>query len=145
MKAQKDIEMNEPLAFYGVSDDARIFSLIAKIKKGISFAVFDKVLKSSPFKISEWAVFLHLSDRTMQRYQKENKTFEAIHAEKIYEISMLTSYGVTVFGSLENFNSWLNAKNLAMGGIVPKTLLDSSFGIQVIKDELGRIEHGIFA
>ena len=73
MKAHKDFEMNEPLAFYGVSDDARIFSLIEKIKKGVSFAVFDKVLKSSPFKISEWAVFLHLSDRTMQRYQKENK------------------------------------------------------------------------
>ncbi|MCD8529159.1 MAG: DUF2384 domain-containing protein [Chitinophagales bacterium] len=145
IKEEEGLFLNEPQAVYGISDDIRIYALIEKIKNGISFHAFNNMAKKSPFKITEWAGFLHISDRTMQRYQKENKTFEAIHTEKIYEVSMLTNYGVQVFGSLDNFNQWLNAKNLAMGGLVPKTLLDNTFGIQAIKDELGRIEHGVFA
>ena len=80
-----------------------------------------------------------------RRNQKENKNFDALYTEKIYEVSMLTNYGVEVFGSIDNFNQWLSTSNVALGGIVPKTLLDSTFGIQVLKDELGRIEHGILA
>lgn len=143
--SNKNLVVEEPMAVYAVADDSSIFTLIEKIKKGISFNAFSKLVKNTPFKISEWAGFLHISERTMQRYQKENKNFDALYTEKIYEVSMLTNYGVEVFGSIDNFNQWLSTSNVALGGIVPKTLLDSTFGIQVLKDELGRIEHGILA
>ncbi len=58
---------------------------------------------------------------------------------------MLNKYGIEVFGKQDNFNVWLNTKNIALGGIKPKELLDSSFGIQILKDELTRIEQGILA
>lgn len=141
----KILVIEEPLAVYAAADDSSVFALIEKIKKGISFNAFLKLIKNTPFKISDWAGFLHISERTMQRYQKENKNFDAIYTEKIYEVSMLTNYGVQVFGSIEGFNLWLSTSNVALGGIVPKNLLDSTFGIQALKDELGRIEHGIFA
>jgi len=32
-----------------------------------------------------------------------------------------------------------------MGGISPKELLDTTMGINMVHDQLGRIEHGIFA
>jgi len=31
------------------------------------------------------------------------------------------------------------------GSLKPKSLLDSSFGIRMISDQLGRIEHGVLA
>ena len=40
---------------------------------------------------------------------------------------------------------WLDAENIALGGVKPKSLLDSTFGIEIVKDELTRIEHGILA
>jgi putative toxin-antitoxin system antitoxin component (TIGR02293 family) len=58
---------------------------------------------------------------------------------------MLYYYGIEVFGGQERFNTWLTTKNTALGGIKPKDLLDSSFGIQMLKDELTRIEHGVLA
>ncbi len=143
MKNQDKIE--EPIAVYANFDDSSIYALIEKVKNGLSFKAFSQIAKLNPFKFSEWASFLHLSDRTMQRYQKENKTFDSIYTEKIFEVSILTKYGVEVLGSLENYNTWLNTPNIPLGNIIPKSLLDNTFGIQALKDELGRIEHGVFA
>ena len=39
----------------------------------------------------------------------------------------------------------MNSKILALGGIKPRELLDSSIGIEILNDELTAIEYGIFA
>jgi putative toxin-antitoxin system antitoxin component (TIGR02293 family) len=81
----------------------------------------------------------------LQRYKKEKGKFNATTSEKIIEITMLNKYGIEVFGEQDKFNTWLKTENIALGGIRPKELLDSSFGIQILKDELTRIEQGILA
>jgi len=81
----------------------------------------------------------------MQRYKKESGTFGAVSSEKIVEITMLYKYGVSVFGEKQKFDTWLNIKNVALGGIKPKELLDTSFGIGLLKDELSNIEYGVLA
>ena len=80
----------------------------------------------------------------MQRYQKENKTFDISSSEKIIQITILYEFGVSVFGNKENFDSWLITKNVALGS-KPIELLDTVFGIEIINNELIKIEHGIFA
>ncbi|MCH8317933.1 MAG: DUF2384 domain-containing protein [Bacteroidetes bacterium] len=53
--------------------------------------------------------------------------------------------GLDVFVDSQKFNTWLESQNIALGGIKPKDLLDNTFGINMIKDELSRIEHGVLA
>ncbi|ANI88420.1 hypothetical protein A9P82_03345 [Arachidicoccus ginsenosidimutans] len=137
--------VNEAAVAYGIAENNNIFSLINTIKHGIKFPAFKTIVERSPFSIGEWSNFLHLSERTMQRYSKENKAFDPIYSEKILEITMLNNYGKEVFGDEENYNTWLQTKNIALGGITPKALMDSTFGIKLIKDELTRIEHGVLA
>ena len=81
----------------------------------------------------------------MQRYKKEEATFDVIHSERIIHLTLLFKYGIEVFGTKEKFKSWLETDILALGNIKPNQLLDNSFGIDLVKDELGRIEHGILA
>ena len=130
---------------YGAIDDQDILSLIHLVRQGIKFPVFVNFMEKSPFDLTEWPGFLHLSERTMQRYKKEERTFDSLQSEKILEIALLYKKGIEVFGNKEKFNSWLETKNLALGKIKPKELFDSSFGIGLLKDELTRIEHGILA
>lgn len=130
---------------YNLVDDSSILNLIEIVRQGIKFSNFTDLVKLSPFNLSEWSGFLHLSDRTMQRYKKEKTTFSNIHSEKILQITLLFNYGVEVFGNKKKFNTWLETENLALGQIKPKDLLDSSFGIDLVKDELTRIEHGVLA
>lgn len=138
-------QLSEPLITYATLDDRNAFSLINAIKEGVNFSFFEHLAKSIPFTLREWSAYLHLSERSLQRYKKQKGTFNAITSEKIIEITMLNKFGIEVFGNQENFNVWLNTKNVALGSIKPKELLDSSFGIQLLKDELIRIEHGILA
>jgi putative toxin-antitoxin system antitoxin component (TIGR02293 family) len=81
----------------------------------------------------------------MQRYRNEKRTFDPLQSEKIIEIALLYNKGVEVFGSAEKLNTWLETNNLALGDIKPKSLLDNTFGISILKDELIAIEHGVLA
>jgi putative toxin-antitoxin system antitoxin component (TIGR02293 family) len=130
---------------YSTVDDKNVLGIIDIVRHGISYKEFDKIVGDTPFSLTEWANYLQVSERTIQRNQKENKAFQPIQSERIVEVSMLYKYGVEVFGNKDNFDTWLNTKSIALGGRIPKDLLDTKFGISLVKDELGRIEHGILA
>lgn len=137
--------LNEAAISYQTLGNKSIMSLIKTVREGISFSAFMALVNKSPFNVNEWSAFLHLSERTMQRYKKEEKAFDPIHSEKILEITLLYKKGVEVFGDTERFNAWLQANNIALGNVKPRELLDNTFGISLLKDELGRIEHGVLA
>jgi putative toxin-antitoxin system antitoxin component (TIGR02293 family) len=130
---------------YSAITDKDTVSLITLARKGIQYSFFLRIAKNSPFTPNEWSAILHLSERTLQRYQKQKKSFDPIHSEKIIEIIILNNKGAEVFGDSELFNKWLESENIALGGVKPKELLDNTFGINLIKDELIRIEHGVLA
>jgi putative toxin-antitoxin system antitoxin component (TIGR02293 family) len=135
--------VEESALTYGNVNDKDTFRLMDAIRAGINFPDFTSIARQSSFSMNEWSGFLHLSERTMQRYHKEKKTFDPLSSEKILEIVLLTRLGIEVFGSSEKFNSWLDTINVALGGKKPKEFLDNTFGIGLLKDELTRIEHGI--
>lgn len=130
---------------YSLIDDRDVFMLITTVREGIQYATFQRIADKIPFNIGEWSNFLHLSERTFQRYKKEKRKFDPLHSEKILEITLVYNKGVEVFGDKANFDAWLEAKNVALGNIRPKELLDSTFGIGLLRDELIRIEHGVLA
>jgi putative toxin-antitoxin system antitoxin component (TIGR02293 family) len=139
------MEIFDPKVAYSSIDDINSLSLIKMVRNGIGFAAFDKFANISPFSQNEWSTYLHLSERTMQRYRSEKRTFDPLQSEKIIEIALFYNKGVEVFGTAVKFNSWLETDNLALGNIKPKMLLDNSFGINMLRDELTAIEYGILA
>ncbi|QCR21874.1 antitoxin Xre/MbcA/ParS toxin-binding domain-containing protein [Pontibacter sp. SGAir0037] len=130
---------------YKLVDDKDVFMLISAVREGITYAIFNSIAIRFPFSTAEWSNFLHLSERTFQRYKKEKRTFDPLHSEKILEIILVYNKGIEVFGEKEKFDAWLDATNVALGGVKPKELLDNTFGINLLKDELTRIEYGVLA
>ena len=141
----KNNELNEAYVRYDSLGNGNIVHLIHYARKGLSFAHFLQLSRNTPFSASEWSNILHISERTMQRYKKDGLTFEPLQSERILEIALLQRKGAEIFGSPEKFFSWLKTSNVALGSIAPRELLDNSFGIGLLKDELTRIEHGVLA
>jgi putative toxin-antitoxin system antitoxin component (TIGR02293 family) len=129
---------------FGSITNKDAYNLIAITRDGISFSVFVGVMKKTPFSLIEWSNFLNMSLRTMQRYQKKKKPFDPIYSQRIMEVNLLYNQGVEVFGDNERFDTWLGTKSIALGGVKPKELMDTTFGIDILKKELNAIEHGIF-
>ena len=115
------------------------------VHTGISYNTFETQSKKVPFTQQDWSKALQLSERTFQRYKKDNKRFEGLYTEKILEIILLFKRGNTIFGSEDLFYTWLNTPSQAMGHIIPITIIDNTFGIQAVNQELGKIEQGVFA
>jgi putative toxin-antitoxin system antitoxin component (TIGR02293 family) len=136
--------MNNPKKYVFNEDEDEV-NLANMAREGVSFYRLTKLSEYIQLGMQEWAEYLHLSERTMQRYKKEGKTFDPIYSEKIIIIELLYKKGINIFGIKDNFYTWMDTVSVALGGVKPKDMLDTNFGITMIYDELGRIEHGIFA
>jgi len=130
---------------YVFNEDEDEVNLANMAREGVSFYRLTKLSEYIQLGMQEWAEYLHLSERTMQRYKKEGKTFDPIYSEKIIIIELLYKKGINIFGIKDNFYTWMDTVSVALGGVKPKDMLDTNFGITMVYDELGRIEHGIFA
>lgn len=128
--------------FIEEDDDSNLTNVV---REGVSYYRFTKLSEYIQLTLQDWAEYLHLSERTMQRYKKEGKKFDPIHSERIVVIELLYKKGIEIFGIKDNFYTWMDTVSIALGNVKPKDLLDTSFGISMVYDELGRIEHGIFA
>jgi putative toxin-antitoxin system antitoxin component (TIGR02293 family) len=125
-----------------LSDKLLMFNLI---RKGVSFPFFEKIQLFSPFSELEWASFLEISTKSLQRYKLSSGFhFKSLQSEKIVEIFEILCKGLEVFGSMATFEKWLKTVNFALGNEQPMSLLSSSYGKELVLTELIHIEHGIF-
>jgi putative toxin-antitoxin system antitoxin component (TIGR02293 family) len=127
--------------FNGVKNNS---DFIACIREGIPRKALDELMDYTGITTNEITAILHISERTLRRYTPQQKLNES-QTERLIEIAKLYSRGEEVFGSLDAFKEWMNSTVMALGNKKPKTFLDTSIGIDMLMNELGRIEHGIFA
>ena len=127
--------------FSGITN---VTDFITVIRKGVSKKAIDKLMEITGITSNEMAFIIRLSDRTLRRY-KSQTLLNPEQSEKVVELARLYSRGEEAFGNLENFKEWMNSTVMALGNKRPKEFLDTSLGIDILMDELGRIEHGIFA
>lgn len=105
---------------------------------------FEKIAALVPFTQKEWANILHLSERTLQRYAKDNNSFEGIYVDRILQLEQLIHMGLETFINAEAFYEWLRKEKKVLGHNLNFESLYSSQGIQDLIDQLGRIQYGVY-
>jgi putative toxin-antitoxin system antitoxin component (TIGR02293 family) len=113
--------------------------------KDFTYTEFKKIADKAPFTQAEWATLLHISERTLQRYAKNNGVFAPINAERAMHISKVIKEGISTFGNVNLFYSWLKRNPYMLEGNLSFDSLTTIEGIQKVMTQLGRIQHGILA
>ncbi|MES2808872.1 MAG: antitoxin Xre/MbcA/ParS toxin-binding domain-containing protein [Bacteroidota bacterium] len=155
-----DSNLNEPLALYATQpaslfsnlfgstasqfDLMSDFDILTATRKGLSKYLLMAFAKRISLTLFEFANILHISERTLQRYD-DKEIIKTEYAEKAVELARLYTRGEEVFGSLDKFKLWMKTPLYVFKGETPVSLLDTSIGFDIVFKELGRIEHGIFA
>ena len=134
----KPSKVEDPEAIYHISKPI-------KIARDISFNDFQKMASKVDFTQKEWADILHISERTLQRYSRDNGSFNSGALDRIYQINKVFQRGKEVFGSYQKFNLWLRDNPYMLEGRLSIYSLASIEGINNVLTQLGRIEHGILA
>lgn len=143
MKKYKDNFQDSSL----ISDitDNFYISNIQKARKGVPFSKAITIADQLNLTMQELADILHVSLRTLQRYDP-NKIMDVGISTKILRLESLALHGAEVFGKdYKAFAKWLRLEVPTLEGKSPISYLDTSFGLDWIDQILGQIEHGIFA
>jgi putative toxin-antitoxin system antitoxin component (TIGR02293 family) len=118
---------------------------IMPITKDFNFKEFKKIADKVPFTQKEWSDILHISERTLQRYAKDDGNFNFSVTDRILQIDKVIKRGIEVFGNIDKFISWLKSNPYMLEGRLSLQSLGSFEGINMVLTQLGRIEHGLFA
>ncbi len=124
----------EPEVLYVSSIDTQIFKITQ----------FEKLSKKLLFSQVEWAEILHISDRTLQRYIKENKPFEGLYAEHLMQLDNMANLALETFSDSEKIKNWLISPKYVLGKTLNFSSLKSFWGVKLISNELGRILYGVY-
>jgi putative toxin-antitoxin system antitoxin component (TIGR02293 family) len=121
------------------------FSLVSAAHEGVSVAAFFDLLDITGLSQVELASLLDVSAKTMTRYRQEGKKLNALNSEQVLKIIALYQKGIEVFGSLGSFNRWLRKPAFGLHTNIPLVFLQTSGGIDLILEELVRLEYGALA
>ena len=89
--------------------------------------------------ISDW---LNVSVKTFREYKKPQTTFKGNVKEQVLLLLSLIKHGIMVFGSVDEFDQWLNRKNFYFDNKSPTSFLNTVTGIKYVDDRLTAMEYG---
>lgn len=135
---QKALKVNEPAALYAAPH-------FMPLVKDFDYKEFKKIADKIPLSQKEWSEILHISERTLQRYAKDNGVFSFSVIDRILQIDKVVKRGIEVFGTRDKFFNWLKINPPALEGNLSVHSLASFEGISSVLNQITRIEHGVLA
>lgn len=66
-------------------------------------------------------------------------------SEQTIEMSKLYTKALSIFTDDEATKRWFITPNCALGNQIPIGLINTSFGLKMVSDVLGRIEYGVYS
>jgi putative toxin-antitoxin system antitoxin component (TIGR02293 family) len=90
------------------------------------------------------ADLLPVTERTLQRYTANQHLNPAV-SEQVLHIAEILAKGSEVFQEKEKLLLWLNTPHQVFSGHTPFAMLSSRFGAELVLEELGRIEFGVYS
>ncbi len=115
--------------------------LIGRIRTGVKKADWKQLISYTDSTEKEFEHILPASISSMHKkavYGKET-------SERIYELARLFGLGYYVFDTKEDFKKWLMTPSKTLGNKIPFDLLDSSFGFEIVENEISRIQYNVYS
>jgi putative toxin-antitoxin system antitoxin component (TIGR02293 family) len=114
------------------------------VRKGVPKLAIDYLAKVLGIPMTKMAILLNLSYKTLTR-KNTIDLLDTPVSSHAYEIADTIAKGLSVFEDEDRLNRWLNKGNRALNGAKPFDLLDTSTGIKLVNQMLGRIEEGVYS
>ena len=120
------------------------FDLMKLGSRGVSKRALTNLANYLGLSTGQMAHLLPVSERTIQRHNASAPFSRAV-SEHLLHIAEVAAKGSEVFEDRDHLLSWLNQPSIALANEIPLHLLKSRFGADMVLEELGRMEHGIFS
>jgi putative toxin-antitoxin system antitoxin component (TIGR02293 family) len=113
-----------------------------QIESGVPGKAIPNLLLLLDFTREDFSVLLGRARKTLNELEQRAHLSRS-DSDLLYRIARALVYAVNVFGETGYAVQWLKAPNEALGGAVPLNLLATVEGDEIVRTELGTIEHGL--
>jgi putative toxin-antitoxin system antitoxin component (TIGR02293 family) len=150
-KIKEDAMLNQPTtlgirAILGLKDLGESpLDMVAAVRRGLSYTAVSRVAEALHISTGQLAEYLPVTERTLQRYQKEKQKLDRDLSDHLLQIARVFARCQEVMEDAERARRWLQTPSIPLGNVPPISLLDTYTGVEMVMDELGRIEHGVAA
>lgn len=121
------------------------YMLVIQAHEGISAKKMQELMLETQHDKAFFANILHISPKTIDRYIKEDKKFNPTESEKMLKLEQVYDWGKEVFGNIESFNRWIEKPAYGLDDQIPKMLMQTHGGLELVEEELIRIAYGALA
>ncbi|MGE0932491.1 type II RES/Xre toxin-antitoxin system antitoxin [Peijinzhouia sedimentorum] len=149
---RKVAKIKEQKRVWTINSDGRSFEWSGKmervsiIREGIPYQYIEIISEKLNLPVKSILAIFGIPQTTYNKKKSEHALLDSRDSELIILITELIDYGLEVFNDeKDKFQRWLKKPNLALGGNTPINLLDTTTGIEEVKNSLNRIEFGNFA
>jgi putative toxin-antitoxin system antitoxin component (TIGR02293 family) len=119
-------------------------ALIDLLRRGLPIEAMDLSVQVLGLTSEETSHVLGIPARTLARRRK-GRQLKPDESDRLFRIARLAAHALEVFDDEEQASGWFHDAIPALGNQAPVSLLDTEAGVLLVDNELGRIEHGMFA
>ncbi len=119
------------------------YEIIKIAQKGLPKQSADIFSKAVGLTDREMVRILNMSERTFHRYQPET-LLDTGATEKLLQLALIYQKGEEIFEDLAIFKDWMHQPHVLFNEKSPLEMLDTHTGLQLVKDEIGRIEYNVY-
>ncbi|MGE0770313.1 MAG: antitoxin Xre/MbcA/ParS toxin-binding domain-containing protein [Cyclobacteriaceae bacterium] len=136
--------MNGALGILGLKEKEDANSIYFLIEKGLPKSAFLKAKKTTGLSNQVLAEILSVSAKTIEK-KKASDRFDDTASERLYRLAEVIALGQEALGDGETFKEWLHRPLPPLDGHKPLEMMKNTIGLELVKEILGRIKHGVYS
>ena len=116
-------------------------SIFFSARKGLKTKIFYDFADTIKMPEKNLAFLLNLSARTISNYKEKGKNLEPLNSEHLLKIIALFEKGEEIFGTIDEFNYWLN-KPFWNSTHKPIDWVVTPGGVDLVMEEIDKLAQG---
>ena len=116
-------------------------AIVFSARKGLKTKIFYDLAETIKMPEKNLAHIINLSARTISNYKEKRKNLEPLYSEHLLKLIALFEKGEEIFGSIDEFNYWLN-KPFWNSRQKPIHWIVTTGGVDLVMEEIDKLAQG---
>jgi putative toxin-antitoxin system antitoxin component (TIGR02293 family) len=136
--------MENAFQILGIKERDDPNSVYFLIEKGLPKSAYLRAKKTTGLSNQVLADILSVSSKTIEK-KKPSDRFDDTASERLYRLAEVVALGKEVLGDIQLFREWMQRPLRPLDGHKPIEMMKNTYGLDLVKEVLGRIKFGAYS
>ena len=145
IKRFKPKRSNKQSFWYAIGIEDGNTARTEAVHQGFEPKVYTNIINKTKLSQSEFHNVTHIPVSTIKRRLKNEERFNTQESDAMYRLAMLIKLATDLFNDEERALEWVRESTYGLGGKRPLDMVSTTVDFEIVKDLIGRVEHGVFS